>query len=145
MDIVLTILFLGAVPLCIGLWQLFREVAPHKWPQVDGTIVNSTIKKQLVQAGGYQYIPLIDYEYSYEGKNYSSSKWRVGNYATGSSEDAEVIHSRYPIGGKVKVFVDPENSYNSVLEFGTTPLSWVCIVLGLFVTAALGGAALMGH
>jgi hypothetical protein len=136
-DKVLFILLLGGLPLCFGLWQRFRELAPRKWPQIEGVVVNSTIKKQQGSPyGAHQYIPIIDYEYSYEGKTYSSSKRRAGNYASGASEDAEAIHSRYPAGSRVKVFVDPRDPSNSVLEFGTTPLSWICIILGIFVTAA---------
>jgi hypothetical protein len=134
----------GVLPLCFGLWQRLRELAPRKWPQIDGTIVNSTIKKQMVQAGGYQYIPVIEYEYSHDDKTYSSSKRRAGNYASGASEDTEEISSRYPIGSKVKVFVDPNDPMNSVLEFGTTPLSWISIILGLIITA-LTTVAMFSH
>jgi hypothetical protein len=137
-----TLLF-GGLPLCIGLWQRFRELAPRKWPQIDGTIVNSTIKKQSSRPGTCQYTPIIEYEYSYEDKTYSSSKRRAGNYASGVSADAEAICSRYPVGNQVKVYIDPEDPSNSVLEFGTTPLSWICIILGLFITAAFGIIARM--
>jgi len=135
-DSILFLLLLGGLPLCFGLWQRLRELAPRRWPQIDGTIVNSTIKKELLQHGSYQYIPIIDYEYSFEDKTYSSSKWRAGNYVSGANEAAEAIRSRYPVGSRVKVLVNPKDPANSVLEFGTTPLSWICIILGLFVTSA---------
>lgn len=106
--------------------------------------MNSTIKKQRLDAG-YQYVPIVEYEYSYRGKAYSSSKRRAGNYASGASEEAEAILSRYPVGGRVTVFVDPEDPDNSVLEFGATPLSWICIILGVLVGAGAAGAARMGH
>jgi len=143
-DSALFLLLFCGLPLCFGLWQRFRELAPRKWPQIDGTIVNSTIKKQWLDPG-YQYVPIVEYEYSYGGKAYSSSKRRAGNYASGASEEAEAILSRYPVGGRVTVFVDPEDPDNSVLEFGATPLSWICIILGVLVRAGAAGAARMGH
>lgn len=84
---------------------------------------------------GYQYVPIINYEYRYEDKTYNSSRRRAGNYVSGRLDEAEAVGSRYPVGSTVKVFVNPENPTVSALEFGTTPLSWICIVLGLLLAA----------
>lgn len=135
-DSVLPALPFGVLPLCFGIWQRSKELAPQRWPQIDGRIINSTIKKERIR-GGFQYVPIIEYEYCYKDKTYSSSQRRAGNYISGSREEAEVIGSRYSIGSSVKVFVNPSNPDNAVLEFGTTPLSWICIILGLFITTLM--------
>jgi hypothetical protein len=125
-----TPLMLGGLPLGFGVWQLYRELAPRGWPQVSGTVVTTRIDKQPIR-NGYQYVPFIDYKFCYKDQTFTSSRRRAGNYISGQNEDAEAVIARYPVGSSVTVFVNPKSPGKSALEYGTTPLSWIFIVIGL--------------
>src|SRR5712675_431877 len=90
--------FLGIGLLCIGLgvWLRQRELAPRHWIQTNGTILESRIEKQYAGHGGYQFIPIIEYEYSYNERTYKSSRRRSGNYSSGKNKYADALTARYP-------------------------------------------------
>ena len=133
----LILLPIGLLSLAFGAWQLWREVSPRGWPQVSGTIVTSRIVTQKTSKGQIS-VPIIEYEYQWNDGEFRSSRRRASNYISGQRTDAEAVTSRYLVGNSVRVFVSPTDPVKSVLEFGTTPLSWIPLVLGLiFTTVAL--------
>src|SRR5690242_10758853 len=93
---------LGIVSLAYGFWQLRRELAPRFWIQISGIILASKIEKELVDTGSIarqcEFLPVIEYEYQYDGRSFKSSTRRPGNYSSGQLAMAEAIVARYPIG-----------------------------------------------
>jgi hypothetical protein len=126
----------GALPLVFGFWQLWRELSPRNWVRATGTVTASKIDACPNNRGGVDYVPTIEYEYQYNGRSFNSSRRRMGNYTSGGDSAAQAICARYPVCGSVTVLVHPKRPAQSVLEFGSTPLSWVFIVLGLFIEAS---------
>jgi|SRR6185437_11742435 len=131
---------LGLIALAYGLWQLCHELAPRFWVQASGTILTSKIEKKYVSGAGvttgeWEFIPVIEYEYQYDGRSFRSSMRRPSNYSVGQIPEAEAIVARYPVGSGVCVFVNSKRPDVAVLEYGTTPLSWICIIVGLIVTS----------
>ena len=132
-DLVMLPIGLGAIT--VGLWHFFREVSPRTWPQVVGTIVSSKSERQSTgHTGRYQFVPLVEFEFNYNGHTFRSSLRNANNYASGRREAADAIVARYPDGSSVRVFVNRQNPTKSVLEHGTTPVSWICIGLGIMLT-----------
>jgi hypothetical protein len=128
----------GLLPLGFGVWQIWREFTPRKWPKVDGTIMSSRIDVTPAGSGEKTFAPVIVYEFRYNGQSFKSSQRRLRNYASGQSADAEAITSRYPAGSGVTVYVNPGKPEQSVLEYGVTPLSWIPLAAGLvFISLAL--------
>ena len=124
----------GLLPLAFGAWRIWRELSPRKWSRVAGTIVSSRIDVH----GENFFTPVIVYEYRFNEQSFKSSRRRLRNYVSGQSADAEAVHSRYPAGSSVTVFVNPGKPEKSVLEYGVTPLSWIPIALGLvFISLVL--------
>jgi hypothetical protein len=129
---------IGLPVLAAGLWQLRREISPRGWIRVPGAVISATIDKQATGRGGYQFVPEIRYEYRCDDRLFRSSQRRPGNYTSGRKRAAESICSRYPAGGAVTVLIDPKHRDRAVLEYGSTPLSWILIALGaLFSTFSL--------
>jgi hypothetical protein len=122
---------LAAVCLALGFWIRRKEVSTRGWPQTSGTIVTSRNQRQYAGAGREEVLPIIEYEFEYNGKLLKSSHWRIGNYSVGNSNSAQAVTSRYPVGTSVTVYVNPDNPTNSVLEHGATPLSWIPIGFGI--------------
>jgi hypothetical protein len=120
----------GLVSLGLGIWQRIQELAPRTWPQVSGTILASLVADH--GRGGSE--PLVGYEYCYGGQKFKSSRRRAANFSSGGLESSKFVTSRYPVGYKVTVFVNPKKPAESALEYGDTTLSWILIVLGLVFT-----------
>jgi hypothetical protein len=110
-------------------------MSTRSWPRTPGSIVTSKIDRQYAGTGTYQNVPVIEYEFPYKKLVFRSSHWRVGNYASGIREEAETIISHYPAGSTVTVFVNAKEPAKSVLEHGTSPLSWMLIVFGIILIA----------
>lgn len=121
----------GLGALTFGLWQLWQEISPRRWMRVPGTVVSSVTERQANGRGGYQYVTKVEYEYSYNDQTFRSSRRRASNYAFGWKTEAEAISLRYPLGGALTVLVDPGKPTRAALEYGVTPLSAICIVLGV--------------
>lgn len=143
LDPVFFLLLIGVFLLCFGIWQIFREIAPRNWPLVPGIIVSVNLSKQYAGRGGYQYVPEIEYEYLYDDKAFRSSQRRPGNYTSGQLVTGDAICNRYPVGGKITVFVNPKNPARAFLEYGVTPLGWILIFFGVLFTL-LGFAVING-
>jgi hypothetical protein len=136
LDPMVVFLMIGIGSLGIGIWRLIEELAPRRWPQVDGTIVTSRTVREHVGRGRFQYKPIIEYEYIYCGKLLRSSRRGAGNFSTGENLEAESICAQYPVGTSVKVFVNPMHPSKSALECNTTPISWFAMFLGGIITTA---------
>lgn len=129
---------LGVCCLVLGFWLRRKEVAARRWRKEIGKIVTSDIAKQYVGHGCNEFLPIIWYQFTHNGKTYTTDHWRTGNFSSGSMESAEVITKKYSFGKSVNVFVNPSNPDKSVLEHGVTDMSWIAIWFGIgFVLIAL--------
>jgi len=125
---------LGFLSFIFGVWQLHRELSPRHWSLAEGKIISVDLIAETLR-GGKIYIPIVEYEYQYNDIAYRSKQRRNCNYISGGKESAEAIRSKYPVGGGITVLVNPLKPEDAVLEYGVTPLSLICIGLGLvFIT-----------
>ena len=106
-------------------WRGIRRAeASRGWLPVDALILSSRIEVQHEGSSGVEYggrityyYPQVLYEYDVQGLTYQSTRilFVNVNYA---HADAEATVARYPAGGRVTAFVDPENPRIAVLEPG---------------------------
>jgi hypothetical protein len=109
----------------LGLFIRWIERVPQKWPRASGKIITST------NSDGTRHVtPIIEYEFTYQGKLIKSSHWRLGNYSEGCRETTDDVTSRYPVGLPVTVYVNTQHPEESVLEVEPSRLSWVLFILG---------------
>jgi hypothetical protein len=120
----------------LGIWLRKREFAPKHWPNIYGLITNIKIDEQATGSiyASKIYVPIIEYEYQYNGQAFKSARRRANNYSIGNKHSAEEVSSRYSVGKSVKVFINPKKPAVSALEYGATSLSWVLIGLGIILT-----------
>lgn len=113
-----------------------RELAPKHWLHVNGTIKNVYMAERTTgePCVGKVCIPAVEYVYQYNGQTFKSTRRRACNYVAGNKISAAAISSRYPVGSSVKVLINPGKPALSALEYGTSPLSWILIGLGAFLT-----------
>ena len=127
-EIWLAAILLGPGLILFGLWRLYIEIRPRRWISVKGVVTQSRIERQYAGHGGYQNIPVIEFEFSYE----SSIIYGTANIFTiGSRESAAATIERYPSGTSISVLVNPQNPRQTCLKFQITPGSWLFILIGI--------------
>ena len=127
-----------------GFWIRRRERAAYDWPKASGVIVTSTTVCQYAGKGGEEVSPVIEYEFTHEGRSFRSSHWRLLNFSVGNSISAHAVTSRYPVGQSVTVFVNRRDPMRSVLECEPSWLCWVPFGFGiLFVALSLFAVSIM--
>ncbi|TDA67092.1 MAG: DUF3592 domain-containing protein [Chloroflexi bacterium] len=112
------------------------------WPSVDGTVLESRVitSPSTDDDGGVDtYRPYVKYEYEVGGTKYTHDKMRLGMvFSTSKLKTSQEAVVRYPVGRAVKVFVNPANPADSVLEqkgssTATLIIGIVLLVIGLCV------------
>jgi len=116
-----------------GFWIRYKEPAARAWPQAMGKIIKSETLRQSAGQGREEVQPIIEYEFSYQGKLFKSSHWRLGNFSIGNSISAGAVTSRYPVGLPVTVFVNSREPMKSVLETKPSLLCWVPFGFGFLI------------
>jgi len=117
------LLLLGLILLVVSGFGVKQGYDTLSWTSTNGTVVQSAINKELRRKyrlfGDYNYQPDIKYQYSVNGRQYSSSEISVADWFTTSNlSEAEEITARYPLNGKVPVYYDPNRPDQSYLEIG---------------------------
>ena len=115
----------------LGLWIRRREQVANSWPQASGVVVTSTTLRQYAGQGRDEILPVIEYEFTHDGRSLRSSHWRPLNFSVGNSISAKAVTSRYPVGSPVTVFVNPRDPMRSVLECQPSWLCWVPFGFGI--------------
>jgi len=139
------VLLFAGVFLYLG-WQVVRQEtgalrggrASQNWPSVDGKIISSSIRTSSSSgAGRSRYYPVVEYEYSVDGKSLRGDRISFDTQPV-SHQSATVITKRYSVGRVVPVFYDPEDASKCVLEPGTSRISWLGIGLGIVFALVAG-------
>jgi hypothetical protein len=144
----------GAIALIIGVvlygvqfGQGLRADASKKWPRASGTITASAVIKSPEHKRRYR--AALEYSYRVGGKQYQSTRVFWGGNEGREKHMASVIET-YPAGGKVRVFYDPRDPAEAVLDpiqnLGSRQLVLYALgmmTLGLF--ALTGGVYALFH
>jgi len=130
-------LLIFAVPWCgiTGLFTVFaikplwdRSVAAETYVEGSGVVQESRVDSHRGDEST-QYKAVIRYSYEVKGKPYLSDRVSFGS--GGSSSDSSGAHKtqrKYPKGAKVKLWYDPNEPSEAVLEIGSTGMSWFLLI-----------------
>lgn len=150
-------LILGAVFLAAGIglsiWghgMLAEAKASADWPTVQGKVTSSgvSVRKSTSGSGSKKrtstvYEPSVIYDYTVNGKSYTSHRITAGDFSSSSSKRAHRIVNKYPAGSTATVYYNPDEPYQSVLEPGATFFSYVPFGSGILF-AVVGALVLLG-
>lgn len=134
------LLFLGFVGLnfCFGAFDYYKARQSADWPQVDGRVVRSGVVAGCRRGGSFA--PEVHYTYPGGGRNHTGNRLRFGSAPCGDEASARAIAASHPVGGAVRVSVNPHDASESVLRPGEVqPYAW----LGFAVQALLFAAGAM--
>jgi hypothetical protein len=117
------------------------------WPSVDGTVLESRViaSASTDDEGGVDtYRPYVKYEYEAGGTQYTNDKLRLGMvFSTSKLKTSQEAVTRYPVGRSVRVFINPANPADSVLEqkgSSTTALVIGIVLLAVGLCVGIPGA-----
>jgi hypothetical protein len=122
-----------------SLWSIYlvslilEGMETKEWPEITGVVISS--KGQRIDHDKERYILEIEYEYTVDGKSYSSQRVSSSNKMLTMSEKDELLE-KYKPQSEVNVYYDPDNPRDSYLinglDKGILILFIVCIGLVLF-------------
>jgi hypothetical protein len=96
----------------LSAYDLWRGMMSLAWPSVPGRMLYSQARQ------GSQPETLLWYEYNVNNRRYVASKYRNGGNATPFDSVAQVAAQRYPAGGAVTVYYNPNDPEDALLERG---------------------------
>ncbi|MCB1917825.1 MAG: DUF3592 domain-containing protein [Rhodocyclaceae bacterium] len=129
-----TVLF-ASLFIWIGIDQVHKASASVEWPSVPGTVRTSGVVEDSSSSGSRRsssvtYHANVVYDYVVEGKAYQGERISYGSYGTGDEERATRIAAGYPEGAAVRVYFQPDDPGESVLEPGTEGVPWFFVAMG---------------
>jgi hypothetical protein len=117
------------------------------WLPIAGRIVRSEMETRRHRfandAEKIVNVPAVEYEFEIGGRTVRGSRLGIGDDSGGANSEATL--ARYPLGGKVTVYYDPDDPKSCVLERGgpldlkDRKMQKSCAG-GLLILALLGGA-----
>lgn len=104
---------IGAMLYVVQFRQGLRADASKKWPRASGTVTASAVEKSPEHRRRYR--AALQYSYRVGAKDYQSSRIFWGG-DEGREKNMVSVVETYPAGGKVRVFYDPKNPAEAVLD-----------------------------
>ena len=123
----------GLVTVGVGGWLLIKSIRSEHWPVTDGIIQSAEKKSHSGSHGMMTYSAEITYSYQVAGASYTGEKLSIGQMSS-SSEYAQGILNRYPVGKKVSVHYLTGDPSEAVLEIGIHGGTWTCLGVGTVFT-----------
>ncbi|WP_164021548.1 DUF3592 domain-containing protein [Pyxidicoccus trucidator] len=136
-SVILAVTGLGV--LVWGLRRMQQIARTADWPTTEGTIRSSTVTSREVApinaetsydddapkpAPQILYRPEVEYTYTVDGQSYTGTSLGKDVVEVSSKQHAQAHAARYPRGTPAKVFYDPEDPSQAVLEPGVQATSW---------------------
>ena len=116
------VLLFGLAVTGYSIFNLSMGSSSTNWPTTEGQILESEFKTK----GDSTSYPGVKYQYDVNGKTYDGERIVFGSAA----DLPRGTLDRYPVGGTVTVFYDPNDPESAVLQTASTSSMYIGIVLG---------------
>lgn len=119
--------------------------AARIWDKVDGVITVSTVEQPAAHVSDdlNDASPIIRYRYRAGGQAFESDQIRIGGQPLTTRVLAGRQVARYPVGARVDVHIDPNNSANALLE--PEQQGNLAAQLAFTITFGVAAAILVAH
>jgi len=125
-----------------------KALASQSWPTVAGMVTESEVKVTEQTSGSgmdaeqtTHYKPVVKYQYSVEGMEFTGSRIAFGAMNSAHSA-ANAVVARYPAGASVTVRYDPEKPAEAVLETKTGGGAMLMVLGVMFLIFGVGSAVM---
>ena len=119
----------------------------RSWPKISGTILQSSLEAHHHTDDDGRtsttYGVMVSYKYSVSGQEFEGNRRTFSDVRTGSRRRTEALLARYPQGGQVDVYYDPQDPSSCVLETGVGGSTYVLLVFAV-VLVLVGLAGVLG-
>ena len=119
---------IGALLSLWGMSTLYTGWRSLDWPTTTGRV-----RYSLARTTGQNYRTQLWYEYHVDGVRYVAEEYRIGGSSTPFKDTARAVAARYPVGRIVKVYYNPSNPAEAVLEPGPWYGNFIIPAIGLLV------------
>lgn len=128
-------LLVGIGLLIGGGFVLDMALKSKEWPSVQGMVTRSEVQRSYSSSSGsshssLMYSALVTYDYQVNGEKITGDNITFGTYSSSSPKGANQTVKRYPLGEPVKVYYNPKDPWNSVLEPGAGAVSYILLGIG---------------
>lgn len=128
----MVLLFLSA-SLCICIYALVVLVTA--WKSSDWAVASGQVLSSRIISSGKSGKPEVEYTYTVNGETYEGNHILIGPGPMGGgfgiASPREYVY-KYPEGKQIKVFYDPEDPRQSVLEPGVNRVIGLMLLMGVF-------------
>jgi len=127
------VFLLTGIKLHYDLKFVYAAFRSPNWVVVDSSIIWSHISQHEDYDGvGPYYSPEVGYAYFFNSNSYVGSQIQYAAMNSSILSRIQAIVDRYPVKKEVKIYCNPENPSQSVLEPGFSVNSWYGIIMGIF-------------
>ena len=145
---VLILLALGIYLVVFSLRSKKKAEESQNWPSTSGAVTLAEVKRSVNRDEdgneSYAYYPKVEYTYQVGGETYTGKRLAFGGVLAQKNPDSvQKTLERFPLGGPVTVYYDPEKPTDAVLERQAGGLKWglivgiICLVLSLCIACPL--------
>ncbi|MFO0761293.1 MAG: DUF3592 domain-containing protein [Byssovorax sp.] len=130
---------IGSLIVAWGMTFIRKDQSIRKWPRAPGQITHASVKSGHSHARdpnnpGWQqtyevFLPEVRFVYTVEGRTFEGTQIARTVSWTTSVDEVQKRVDRYPVHGKVEVYVDPQDPAVAYLE---TPTSGGAVFLLIF-------------
>lgn len=126
----------GLIFMRSGINQISKAKASVNWPQSDGRIVSSEAEPSLSNNHSAWYAQIV-YSYIVDGIEMKGNQVAFGDYGSSNMSHAQKIVGQYPVGKAVKVYYNPKDCTECLLEPGMHGQTYGMLGFG-FIFFAVG-------
>jgi hypothetical protein len=131
--LVFTLFWTGIVSVFDGflIYGAVRQARAESYPTVEGEITRSEITTHRDSEGRTTFGADLAFTYRVDGVAHTSDTYRYGEMSSSDSSHAAGIVQAHPVGGRVRVFYNPHDPADAILNPG---IAGQDLMLGLFLT-----------
>lgn len=133
--LIILFILIGLFLSSFGLYFLYKEGNIRNWPTIVGTVQDTQIADFSRSSSTPSFKPIVTYQYSVNGKDYSNNRLTVISKTYGTLIEAEAIVAKYPVQQKVVVLYNPQNPQDSILKHQSKMISYFIIIFGLLISS----------
>lgn len=122
----LSILIVGAVVLSIFFVRPFLHWRnAQSWPSADAQILSSEIEISRAK-DSTSYEAKFDFAFEVDGQEWIGNQFGFFVFS-GSEKASKELVNRYPVGAETRIFYNPSNPSDAVMDRSLGPAVWFCI------------------
>lgn len=100
-------------------YEMVKTVLAQSYPETRGEVIHSELEEVSTE-DGYTYGADIHFTYQVDGQSYTSEEYAYGAWNNSNSSGAKKMLRKYPVGKTVRVYYNPSDPSDAVLEHGVS-------------------------